>query len=90
MSADITSVLNRHRFQLDNGSFPDAELQRDWTSLGADGFDVETVDLLESLSYQVFCPLICRKIIAGAATPAANGRTVLVLQPVLVLQLPPC
>ncbi len=47
MSADITSILNRHRFQLDNASFPDAELQRDWTSLGADGFDVETVDLLE-------------------------------------------
>ena len=47
MSADITSLLNRHRFQLDNASFPDPELQRDWTSLGADGFDVETVDLLE-------------------------------------------
>ena len=47
MSADITSILNRHRFQLDNGSFPDAELQGDWTSLGADGFDFETVDVLE-------------------------------------------
>ena len=47
MSADITSILNRHRFQLDNGSFPDAELQRDWTSLGADRFDFETVDLLK-------------------------------------------
>ena len=47
MSADITSILNRHRFQLDNASFPDVELQRDWLALGAQAFDFETVDLLE-------------------------------------------
>ncbi len=46
-SVDVPSILNRHRAQLRMGSHPDAELQRDWTTLGPDGFDFETLDTLE-------------------------------------------
>ena len=45
-STDIPSILNRHRVQLKLNGHPNAELQRDWNTFGADAFAFETVDLL--------------------------------------------
>jgi hypothetical protein len=45
-SVDIPAMLNRQRFQLDAGSHPNSELQRDWKVLGAEAFTFETLDLL--------------------------------------------
>ena len=46
-SANLPGVLNRERFQLEQGSHPDKELQRDWNELGPDAFAFETLDRLE-------------------------------------------
>ena len=46
-SPNLSGVLNRQRFQLQNGSHPDKELQADWNDLGPDAFAFETLDLLE-------------------------------------------
>jgi hypothetical protein len=46
-SVDVPSMLNRIRFQLGAGSFPDRALQADWKESGADAFELETLDLLE-------------------------------------------
>jgi len=43
---DIAALLNRHRAQLRFGLHPNAELQRDWTALGEQGFTIEIVDTL--------------------------------------------
>ena len=45
-SPDVPAMLNRQRFQLDAGSHPNPELQRDWRELGAEAFAFETLDLL--------------------------------------------
>jgi hypothetical protein len=47
VSADLPGMLNRQRFQLDMGSHPDPELQRDWNELGQDAFAIEVLDELE-------------------------------------------
>ena len=46
-SPNVPGILNRQRFQLENGSHPDAELQPDWNELGPDAFAFETLDLLK-------------------------------------------
>jgi len=46
-STDLPGMLNRQRFQLENGLHPDRELQRDWNELGADAFEFETLDRLK-------------------------------------------
>ncbi|MCX6100441.1 MAG: hypothetical protein NTV92_03290 [Candidatus Bipolaricaulota bacterium] len=46
LSPNVPGVLNRQRFQLENGSHPDVELQADWNELGAEAFAFETLDLL--------------------------------------------
>ena len=46
-TTDIPGMLNRQRFQLENGSHPDKELQKDWSELGPDVFEFETLDQLE-------------------------------------------
>jgi hypothetical protein len=46
-SPNVPGVLNRQRFQLENGSHPDVELQADWNDLGPDAFTFETLDLLK-------------------------------------------
>jgi hypothetical protein len=46
-SPNVPGVLNRQRFQLNNGSHPDNELQADWNALGPDAFTFETLDLLK-------------------------------------------
>ena len=45
-SANVPGILNRQRFQLENGSHPDKELQADWSKLGPGSFTFETLDLL--------------------------------------------
>ncbi len=45
-SPNVPGILNRQRFQLENGSHPDVELQSDWNKLGPDAFAFETLDLL--------------------------------------------
>jgi len=46
-SPNLSGMLNRQRFQLQNGSHPDKELQADWNDLGRDAFAFETLDLLK-------------------------------------------
>ena len=46
-TTDLSGMLNRQRFQLENGSHPDKELQRDWSALGSDNFEFEILDKLE-------------------------------------------
>jgi len=46
-SADIPSMFNRIRFQLDMGMHPNRALQQDWKEQGADAFTFETIDRLE-------------------------------------------
>ena len=47
VGADLPGTLNRQRFQLEMGSHPDKELQRDWNELGADSFVIEVLDELD-------------------------------------------
>jgi hypothetical protein len=46
-STDLGSILNRHRAQLNFGSHPDGELQRDWNRFGPEAFEFEVLDTLE-------------------------------------------
>jgi hypothetical protein len=46
-SANLPGSLNRQRFDLENGSHLDKELQRDWDELGPDAFEIEELDRLE-------------------------------------------
>jgi hypothetical protein len=46
-SVNLPGMLNRQRFQLEHGSHPDKELQRDWNDLGPDAFRFEILDRLE-------------------------------------------
>jgi len=45
-SVNLPAILNRHRFQLTNGSHPDLQLQRDWNQSGPDAFTFEVLDQL--------------------------------------------
>lgn len=44
---NVNGVMNRHEFQLRNGSHKNAQLQRDWNTLGAESFAFEVVDTLK-------------------------------------------
>ena len=55
-TADLPSMLNRQRFQLENGSHPNKELQRDWNELGSDHFEFETLDRLEPRDESTYNP----------------------------------
>ena len=44
---DLRGMLNRQRFQLENGLHPDPELQQDWVDFGPGAFEFETLDQLE-------------------------------------------
>ena len=46
-TTDLPGMLNRQRFQLENGSHPDKELQKDWSEFGSDKFEFEILDQLE-------------------------------------------
>jgi hypothetical protein len=45
-SSDLPGMLNRQRFQLENGLHPDKELRADWNRLGPECFEFETLDRL--------------------------------------------
>ncbi len=42
----MPGVLNRQRFQLENGLHPNKELQRDWNELGPTAFAFDMLDVL--------------------------------------------
>lgn len=46
-SPNLPGMLNRQRFQLQNGSHPDRELQQDWHELGPEAFVFEVLDELK-------------------------------------------
>jgi hypothetical protein len=45
-STNLPGILNRHRFQLENGSHMDHDLQRDWNESGPEAFKFEVLDVL--------------------------------------------
>jgi RimJ/RimL family protein N-acetyltransferase len=55
-SPNLPGVLNRQRFQLENGSHPDKELQADWNELGPESFVFETLDLLKPSETPTYDP----------------------------------
>jgi hypothetical protein len=56
-SPDLPGMLNRLRFQLENGSHPDRELQADWDAQGPDAFAFEVLDRLEPKSEPSYDPI---------------------------------
>jgi hypothetical protein len=46
-TANLPGMLNRQRFELEQGVHPDKELQNDWNTLGVGAFEFETLDRLE-------------------------------------------
>ncbi|MBN2072902.1 MAG: GIY-YIG nuclease family protein [Actinobacteria bacterium] len=44
---DLKSKMNRARFQLDFGSFPNKELQKDWKEQGGENFNLKILEKLE-------------------------------------------
>jgi hypothetical protein len=55
-STDLPGMLNRQRFQLENGSHPHRELQKDWNELGPDVFVIETLDQIEPSKEPTYDP----------------------------------
>jgi len=53
---DLPGMLNRQRFQLESNSHPDKELQKDWSELGADCFEFETLDQMEPRDEPTYDP----------------------------------
>jgi hypothetical protein len=53
---DIPGMLNRQRFQLQNGSHADKELQSDWNEHGSEAFTFETLDLLKPVDEPGYDP----------------------------------
>lgn len=45
---DLKGIINRFRFQLNLGNFPNEELQKEWKEHGEDSF---TIEILEKLQY---------------------------------------
>ena len=43
---DLRGLINRHKFQLTNGSHPNKQLQADWNEFGSNNFAFEIVDEL--------------------------------------------
>lgn len=44
---NLKGAINRNKFQLGTGSHPNRELQKEWKSLGEDGFAIEILEKLE-------------------------------------------
>ncbi len=53
---DIPGMLNRQRFQLDNGSHANKELQSDWKQHGPDVFEFEALDSLKPVDEPGYDP----------------------------------
>jgi hypothetical protein len=45
-SVNLPGMLNRLRFQLDLGNHPNAALQQDWKTFGAEVFEFDSLDTL--------------------------------------------
>ena len=43
---NLQGTINRHKFQLKNGTHPNKSLQADWTEFGSNSFAFEIVDQL--------------------------------------------
>jgi hypothetical protein len=56
-TADLPGMLNRLRFQLENGSHPDREFQSDWNELGPGAFEFEVLDRLEPKAEPAYDPV---------------------------------
>jgi len=46
-SQNLHGYINRTKFQLDAGSHPNKELQKEWKELGAENFTIEVLELLK-------------------------------------------
>ncbi|MFZ1986444.1 MAG: GIY-YIG nuclease family protein [Desulfatitalea sp.] len=55
-SPDLPGIINRIRFQLEHGSHPDSELQKEWYEFGKDAFIFETLDQLAPSSDSGYDP----------------------------------
>jgi hypothetical protein len=55
-STDLPSMLNRIRFQLENGLYPDKALQADWNSLGPTDFSFAALDHLKPKDEPAYDP----------------------------------
>ncbi|MEJ2719880.1 MAG: GIY-YIG nuclease family protein [bacterium] len=53
---NIPGILNRQRFQLENGSHPHKGLQKDWNELGPAVFEFEILDELEARDDPAYDP----------------------------------
>ena len=56
LTANLPGMLNRQRFELEQGVHPDKELQNDWNTLGVDAFEFETLDRLEPKTDSAYDP----------------------------------
>lgn len=55
-SVNLPGMLNRMRFQLENGAHPSRELQADWNDLEPEAFVFEVLDELEPSEDPAFEP----------------------------------
>ncbi len=55
-SPDFAGMLNRQRFQLENGGHPDRTLQQEWNELGPAAFAFEVLDELKPSSEPGYDP----------------------------------
>lgn len=46
-SQNLKGMINRIKFQLGCGSYPNRELQKEWTEFGAGNFTIEVLEQLE-------------------------------------------
>ena len=46
-SVNVPGMINRTRFQLENGSHKNHALQKEWDDLGPEAFEFDTLDTLE-------------------------------------------
>src|ERR1700704_1105092 len=53
---DLQGLINRHKFQLKNGTHPNKSLQADWNKLGDSNFAVEILDELKPPNDPAFDP----------------------------------
>jgi hypothetical protein len=77
-SADLASMLNRLRFQLQNGPHKDSALQRDWNELGPTGFAFEVLDYLQPKDEPTYDPREDLSVLKELWTEklVASGETV--------------
>jgi hypothetical protein len=53
---DLQGLINRHKFQLKNGTHPNKSLQADWNKLGDSNFAIEILDELKPPNDPAFNP----------------------------------